>query len=239
MASARKPSLVAALAVVVASAGLVGMRMQHQAATAASAPAFSDPRTIDNPYLPLTARHRCEHRGVDEDGTRTRSVLTLLERTKRFDVAGTPVDVAVIRDNAYEGGELVETTLDYFAQSDDGTVYYFGEDVQNVKNGKVVNRKGTWLYGRDTDVLGVAMPARPEVGAQYRLEDVPGVTSESNRVEEAGMRARVAGTLYTGVIRVQEFIQPEGAVEYKLYAPGVGQIIEYEPAGRAELHRCS
>ena len=64
---------------------------------------------------------------------------------------------------------------------------------------------------------------------------MPGVTIESNRVEETGLRARVGGRLYTGVIRVQEFIQPEGDVEYKLYAPGVGVITEYPPEGRAVL----
>ena len=152
--------------------------------------------------------------------------------TKRFEVDGRRVEAVVIEDRAYEDGELVETTLDYFAQADDGTVYYFGEDVKNVKDGKVVEQGGTWLYGRDTDVLGVAMPADPEVGGQYRFEDVPGVTMESNRVEETGLRAKVRGRIVTDVIRVQEFIQPEGEVEYKTYAPGIGVIAEYPPDAR-------
>ena len=153
-------------------------------------------------------------------------------------VSGKPVDVAVIRDDAYEGGKLVESTLDYFAQGDDGVVYYFGEDVENIRNGKIVDRKGTWLYGEDTDVLGVAMPAQPELGAQYRFEDVPGTTHESNRVEEVGMRARVGGKLHTAVIRIQEFIQPEGEVEYKLYASGIGTVAEYPPGARTVFVSC-
>ena len=51
-------------------------------------PVFSDPTTIDNRYLPLTARRRCELRGRADDGTLERNVVTLLERTKRFDVEG-------------------------------------------------------------------------------------------------------------------------------------------------------
>ncbi len=62
---------------------------------------------------------------------------------------------------------------------------------------------------------------------------MPGITTESNRVEETGLRARAGGKLYTDVIRTQEFIQPEGEVEYKLYAPGVGLITEYPPDGRS------
>jgi hypothetical protein len=202
------------------------------------APAFSHPATIDNPYLPLTAKRRCELRGRAGDGTRSRSVRTVLRRTRRFTVGGQPVGAAVLRDDAYEDGALVESTLDYFAQADDGTVYYLGEHVDNVRNGKVVDHRGSWLYGRDTDVLGVAMPADPQVGVQYRFEDVPGITTESNRVEEAGLRVRAGGRLHTGAIRIQEFIQPEGEVEYKLYAPGIGLVVEYPPDGRMVLAGC-
>jgi hypothetical protein len=201
-------------------------------------PVFSEPAKIDNRYLPLTAERRCAMRGRADDGTRERVVKTVLERTKRFDVEGQRVDAAIVRDDAYEDGELVERTLDYFAQADDGTVYYLGENVDNYRRGKVVNHDGSWLYGRDTDVLGVAMPADPQVGDQFRFEDVPGVTTESNRVEEAGMRARAGGRDFSGVIRIQEFIQPEGEVEYKLYAPGVGVLVEYPPDARIVFAGC-
>jgi hypothetical protein len=207
-------------------------------AAASAVPGFSSPTTIDNPYLPLTKWRSCELRGVQDDGTRERGVLKLLKRTRTFRIDGQSVKAVVIQDNAYEDGRLVERTFDYFAQADDGTVHYLGEHVNNIRRGRVVNHHGTWLYGKNTDVLGVAMPADPRLGDQWRLEDVPGITTESDRVEETGMRARVRGRLYTNVIRTQEFIQPEGEVEYKLYAPGVGLITEYPPDGRALLHRC-
>jgi hypothetical protein len=198
-----------------------------------TAPAFSDPRTIDNPYLPLTAKRRCVLRGRGE-----RSVRTVLDRTRRFTIGAAPVDAAVIRDEDYEHGDLVERTRDYFAQADDGTVYYLGEDVDHVRAGKVVGHRGAWLYGRDTDVPGIVMPAHPQVGDQFRSEDVPGITTESDRVEEAGLRVRIHGVLYTGAIRIQEFVQPEGEVEYKVYAPGVGLVVEYPPDGRSALAGC-
>lgn len=201
---------------------------------------FSQPADIDNPYLPLSKFKRCEYRGKTDDGTRERSVKRLLRRTRTFTVGGQRVRAAVIEDRAFEDGELVERTLDYFAQDDGGAVYYLGEHVANIRRGRVVSHRGSWLYGKHTDVLGVAMPANPVLGAQWRFEDVPGITVESDRVEEVGMRARVrrGGRLYTGVIRVQEFIQPEGDVEYKLYAPGTGLIAEFPPDGRVVLHHC-
>jgi hypothetical protein len=226
---------VAGLAAALGTAGAAVAGAQ----SGAPAPVFSDPAKIDNRYLPLTAFKRCVMRGRADDGTRERSVKTLLERTKRFDVEGQRVDAVVIRDAAYEDGRLVERTFDYFAQADDGTVYYLGEDVDNIRRGKVVNHHGSWLYGRDTDVPGVAMPPDPQVGDQWRFEDVLGITTESDRVEETGMRIRAGGRTFTGVIRIQEFTQPDGEVEYKLYAPGAGVIVEYEPDARIALAGCS
>jgi hypothetical protein len=206
-------------------------------ALAAAIPGFSQPTTIDNPYLPLSKFTRCELRGTLHDGTRERTVRRLLRRTRAFDVEGRRVEAAVIEDRAFEDGRLVERTFDYFAQGDDGAVYYMGEHVDNIRRGRVVNHRGSWLYGRHTDVLGVAMPANPALGAQWRFEDVPGVTTESNRVEETGLRMKIGRRLYTDVIRVSEFIQPEGDFEQKLYARGVGLIAEYPPDGRVVLRR--
>ena len=70
----------------------------------------------------------------------------------------------MIQDNAYEDGKLVERTLDYFAQADDGTVHYLGEHVNNIRRGRVIDHNGSWLYGKHTDVLGVAMPAARSSG---------------------------------------------------------------------------
>jgi len=215
-----------------------GVLAAGSGAQAPSGPTFSNPGKIDNLYLPLTKFERCVLRGVAEDGTRERSVKTLQPYTKAFDVGGKQVNAIVIRDNAFEGDALVESTLDYFGQADDGTVHYFGEDVRNIKRGKVVDTKGTWLYGRDTDRLGVAMPAKPQLGQQFRFEDVPGITVESDRVEELGLRAKVQGRIVTDAIRIQEFVQPEGDVEYKTYAPGLGVIDEYPPGGHVSFAGC-
>jgi hypothetical protein len=206
-------------------------------AIASQAATFSHPRQIDNPYLPLTKYERCELRGV-EDGAKARVVRRLLDRTKKFEFNGRTVRAVVIEDRAIEDGELVERTLDYFAQADDGTVYYVGEDVDNYENGRVVDHEGSWLYGRDTDELGVAMPGHPRVGSRWRFEDVPGITTESNRVVERLARVRARGKTYRNVIRVRERISPGNEIEYKLYARGVGLIRERPPDGLVELEGC-
>ena len=220
------------------TAGAIALASCGDSETGDAARSFSDPTRIDNRYLPLTKFRRCVLGGDNDEGRSERTVRTLLPQRRTFTIDGARVPAVTMRDDSYEDGRLVETTLDYFAQADDGTVLYLGEHVRNVKNGRVVDTKGTWLLGEDTDVPGVAMPAEPALGDQWRFEDVPGVTTESDRVEETGMRARVGGRIVTGVIRVQEFIQPEGAVEHKLYAPGTGVIAEYPPGGRVTYAGC-
>ena len=200
-------------------------------------PRFSRPRAIENAHLPLSRFRRCELRGESE-GERERVVRTLLPEAKRFTVAGRPVDAAVIEDRAFVSGELAERTLDYFAQADDGTVYYLGEDVDNYEDGRVADHEGSWLYGRDTQALGVAMPARPRVGSRWRFEDVPGVTRESNRVTRQLPSVRAGGREHRDVIEVRESIEPENEVELKLYARGVGVVRESPPDGRMELVGC-
>ena len=115
-------------------------------AVAAAAAPFSAPTTIDNPYLPLSKWKSCELRGRQDDGTRERNTLTRLKRTRAFTVDGQRVETVIIRDRAYEDGHLVEDTLDYFAQADDGTVHYFGEHVDNIRRGRIVDHHGSWLY---------------------------------------------------------------------------------------------
>jgi hypothetical protein len=229
--------LLAAFALIFPVGALAACGDEDGGGTGDGLPRFGDARRIDNPYLPLTKFRRCELRG-QEDGTPLRVILTRLDVTEPFTVGDQTVRTAVIEDREFEDGELVERTLDYFAQADDGTVYYFGEDVDDYENGKVIGHKGAWRYGRDTKTLGVAMPASPQVGDRWRFEDVPGITIESDQVMERLARVRVGGTDYRDVIRVRERLQPEGDTEYKLYARGTGVIRELPPDGRVELVRC-
>jgi hypothetical protein len=215
----------------------IAMVLAAALASGGGEPRFSDPRDIDNPYLPLTEFSRCELRGV-VDGERERVVRKLLDRVKLFRIAGREVGAAVIEDRAFTDGELVERTLDYFAQDDAGTVYYLGEHVDNYRRGKVVDHDGSWLYGKDTDSLGVAMPASPRVGSTWRFEDVPGVTTESDRVVKRLAKVTVGGVEYRNVIRVRERVLPEREIEHKLYAKGVGLIRESPPDGTVDLVGC-
>jgi hypothetical protein len=57
-------------------------------------------------------------------------------------------------------GRILEDATDFYAQADDGSVWYVGEDVDNYENGVVVDHEGSWLAGKDGPP-GMIMPADP------------------------------------------------------------------------------
>lgn len=207
---------------------------------AGASPTFSDPTRIDNPFLPLSSFTRCVSEG-EVDGTLERSVKTRLDHTEDFVVDGVEVPAVVIEDRAFEAGKLVENTRDFYAQADDGTVYYLGEDVDDIEDGKIVGHSGAWRYGRDTQALGVAMPANPKLGDTWRFEDVPGITVEADTVTARFPFVETPdGTVHDDVIRVQEDLSPEGVSEFKLYARGIGEIraVPWDLGGSMDLRSC-
>ena len=64
--------------------------------------------------------------------------LDLGEEVDGFD-GGEVVDVG--------GGELVEDTFDWYAQHQNGDVWYFGEEVKNYEGGILVDTDGSWAAG--------------------------------------------------------------------------------------------
>jgi hypothetical protein len=182
---------------------------------------------ITNPYLPITKFHRTVLKGVDT-GQHLRIVRTLQDRKKAFTYHGKSVKAAVVKDvvTNVKAGRVIEKTIDYFAQDKAGTVYYFGEDVNEYRPHKPVSHEGQWRLGRDTKTPGVLMPAHPKLGDSYKAEAVPGITHETDHVVAVGKTKRVAGHTYHHVIKVRENAGPPPEVEFKTYAPGTGVLTE-------------
>src|SRR6185295_7566439 len=98
---------------------------------------------------------------------------------KTFRIGDQNVDALTVEDLEYDSrGALKEATFDYFAQDDKGNVYYLGEDVDEYKDGRISGHSGAWLYGKDTQNLGLVMPAHPKKGQKFKAEDAPPITWE-------------------------------------------------------------
>jgi hypothetical protein len=185
---------------------------------------FSHPKDITNTYLPLASLKQDILEGT-EKGHPLRVERTVKPGSKTFSINGQDVEALIMEDREFINGQIEEVALDYFAQDDDGTVYYLGEDVDNYKDGKIVAHEGAWLYGKDTKILGVIMPAHPRVGQKFSPEDVGKVTKENDVVLSLSEKASVPAGKFENCLKVKE-TNSDGETEEKLYAPGVGAIKE-------------
>ena len=136
--------------------------------------------------------------------------------------AGQPVETLVSQYVAYLDGRIEEVALDHYAQADDGSVWYFGEDVFDYSDGAIVDTEGTWLAGKDGPAAMI-MPADPKVGDVYRAENIPGVVFEEVRVKDVdktaqGPRGPVAGAMVARELHV------DGTRDDKAFAPGYGEF---------------
>jgi hypothetical protein len=189
-------------------------------------------QSVDHPLVPLSSLALTVLEG-SEGGPELRVESRVVDETER--VAGVPVAVVEVKE--YEGGKLVEHTHDYYAQRDDGSVWYFGERVNDYQDGKIVGHKGQWLAGKGNAKPGLFMPADPKVGDDFEQERAPGVAEDRSTVVALGVDVRTPAGRFSDCIKTKDFAPLDNVTEFKYYCPGVGLVREDPPGGRVELVR--
>ena len=184
-------------------------------------PTFSDPTNITNPLFPVSDQASVLLMG-HVDGKPFRTEVTLLPETRIIEWEGQQVEVAVSQYNAFLGGSITEVAYDLYAQADDGSVWYFGEDVFDFRDGAIVVTEGTWLAGRDGPAAMI-MPGDPQVGDVYRTENAPGFVFEEVTVRSVSETLDGPLGPIEGGMLVSE-LHMDGATEDKIFAPGYGEF---------------
>jgi hypothetical protein len=234
------PRAALAAAALVVVAGVAGTGATVRASVPATPPTFTSPLVFTNSYFPFVPAAVKVFRGKSE-GARTTVVDIFREDTRDFILDSTTVTCRLLQETEFEDGELVEISYNYFAQADDGTVYYFGEVVDNYEDGEVVDHGGSWLVGgpvgddppetATVSVPALFMPANPEVGDEFRPEDVPGGPQEIDTVHAVDRNVKVPAGENAGCVEIRELSLPDQR-ETKWYAPGVGVI---KAKGKGEI----
>ena len=203
------------------------------AASSSAAPQRAAARfsvTIDNPFLPFLPGMRWVYR-VTDGGASGREVVRVTDRTRILD----GVTARVVRDRAYDSGDLVEDTRDFYAQDRRGNVWYFGENTKTLENGKVTSTAGSWLAGVNGARPGIVMEAKPKVGDTYGQEHAPGIGEDRATVLNLDGRATVPFGTFSHLLVTKDFSPLEpSVVEHKKYLRGVGSILEKEVRGGHE-----
>lgn len=192
---------------------------------------------ITNPLFPISITGPKLFTGTETDADtgeviETRLESRVIEQTETL----LGVRLTVLEEKAYADGELIEMALDYFAQHRDGSVYYFGERVDNYEDGELRDHAGQWLSGEGANAPGIIMPANPIVGTTYQSEDAPGVAEDMYTVVSLGEHVETPAGSWDGCMKTKDFTPLEpGVTEFKYYCPGVGLVREEASDGVLEL----
>jgi hypothetical protein len=173
--------------------------------------------TGKNPYFILEPGYQM----VYEDD-KERVEKTVLNETKMVD----GVECRVIEEREWKKGKLAEVSRNYFAISKrTNSVYYFGEDVDVYKDGKVESHDGAWLSGKDGAKFGLMMPGVPLLKGRFYQEVAPKVAQDRAEIIGLNETLKTPAGEFKNCVKIEETTPLEPATkEYKLYAPGVGLI---------------
>ena len=187
--------------------------------------------SITNPLLALVPGTTFLYEATTPEGLQ-RIEVAVTQDTK--EILG--VTCTVVRDSVTLDGQLIEDTRDWYAQDSAGNVWYFGEDSKSYEGGVVVSTEGSWEAGVDGAKPGIVMEADPQVGDTYRQEYLRGVAEDMATVVGLGESATVPYDSFDNCLKTKDFSRLDpGVVEYKFYAPGVGQILTLDGDVREEL----
>lgn len=194
---------------------------------------FSNPTNIDNSFFPLSPGATRTYRATTPDGIED-IVVEVLSETR--EVMG--ITCRVVRDQVSMDGALIEDTFDWYAQDDDGNVWYMGEEVDNYNYddaGELVDitSEGSWEAGLDVAGLGTIarpgylMPAAPTVGNVYHQEYYAGEAEEMGEIVALDVPITLSsGTKYSCLQTLDTTPLEPALREHKYYAPGVGVVLE-------------
>ncbi len=180
--------------------------------------------TIDNAFFPLVVGTQFVLEGT-VDGELVRLVITVLNQTQNVD----GVITRVLEERETADGVLVEVSLNYFAQAPDGTVCYFGEDVDiyDETGTNVVSHEGAWHAGVDGAVSGIFMLADPQVGDIYANEFAPGVAEDQTKVTALGDQIVIPAGTFDDTLSTEECNPLAGAEkDTKTFARNIGLVID-------------
>jgi hypothetical protein len=195
-----------------------------------TAPPFSHPTEVTNPLFPISDLHSAVLNGRI-DGKPFHTETTLLPYTRAVEwPAGHQVETLVSQYAAFLDGRIQEVALDYYAQADDGSVWYFGEDVADYNpQGFVAFTTDSWLAGKDGPPAMI-MPSEPKVGDAFRTENIPGVVFEEVTVKTLNKTIPGPPGPVQGAMVGQE-LHDDGMKSDKTFAPGYGEFFTRDTDG--------
>lgn len=185
---------------------------------------------ITNKYFSLPIGKKMIYEAETPEG-REKVEIQILDETKN--IMG--VTTLVYWDRVWFNNELVEDTRDFLAQDKAGNVWYFGEEVNNYKDGKLLDHAGSWIAGEKGAKAGIWIKAEHKVGDSYRQEYYKGEAEDMRDVVAINQTVDNKVATYNNCVKMYDWtpLDPESK-EYKYYCPSVGAMVLEEHLVRGE-----
>jgi hypothetical protein len=191
---------------------------------------------IDNDFFPLPVGQQWIYTGK-EQGQTIGLRITVLNRTESLYSGQDKVSTRVVEelewvdadaDGVVDRGEFViERSLNYYAQTQDGTVCYFGEAVDIFNEDGSVTHEGAWRADDPGNAPGIFMPADPAVGrrsSRSRRPESQRTRRRSSATAAPSGYVRVPAGTFSDAITVRDFNSLDGSRGTKVYARDVGLV---------------
>ena len=228
------PATLAALGAITLGGVLAGSTGPAEAQPAATARTGLDPSSfgsvIDNPYYPLPVGRKLIYTGVKDGQTQVDTVTVTTETKVILGITATVVSDIAMHDNS-----VLEKTFDWFAQDDQGNVWYLGEDTKHYLPHGKVDTSGSWEAGVNGAQPGIIMEAHPQIPDSYRQEFLAGEAEDTACVVATTGTVTVPyGKIRNALTTLEATAIEPGAYDEKVYGPGVGIVREQALTGDPE-----
>lgn len=177
--------------------------------------------SVNNPFMPLVPGTKYTYQERTDEGNEVNEVTVTTDTLRIIGIKCVVVTDVLKNDK----GDVLESTIDWYAQDKDGNVWYFGEDTKEYENGKVSSTAGTWKAGENGAQPGIAMPGKPVLGIPYRQEYLFNEAEDMGKIISTSETITVPYGIFNNCIMTEEWTPLEpNVIEHKYYASGTGNI---------------
>jgi len=177
--------------------------------------------TGKNQYFILLPGYQQILKSVEEADSVT-LVITVTNETRTIG----KIKTRVVEERETVNGIVAEVSWNYFAIcTQTNSVFYFGEDVDIYKNGKIASHDGAWRADSGGAQPGLMMPGVILLGARYYQEVAPGVAMDRAEIVSNDKITQAPAGRFERCLVIEETTPLEPKTkETKIYAPNVGLI---------------
>jgi hypothetical protein len=211
-------------------AGLIAGRCIAQETNEKQSPAWTESFNLEkctfssmgkNDYFILEPGYQLILEGI-EDKEAVNLTITVLNETKKIG----NIETRVVEEKETANDRVIEISRNFYAIcTQTNSVFYFGEEVDIYKDGKVVSHSGSWRADSANAKAGLMMPGIILTGARYYQEIAPEVAMDRAEILSNKEALQTPAGKFDNCLKTEETtpLEPQNK-EYKIYAPGVGLI---------------